>query len=220
MRIAFFGGSFDPPHLGHLAIARAAQQTLQLDQVFFAPVGLQALKPAGASASFEHRAAMTQLAIAGQPNFCVSLADAPTSTSPNYTAETLEALRQTLPAASQLFLLIGADAFLNLRQWHRAEDIPFLAHLIVASRPGEDLGNPAASLPPGITLHPTADPNRFRLTRPNHTPAEFYLLPNLEYDISATQLRQQIQSLPSTEPSLLPQPVLDYIHQHHLYTSP
>src|SRR5215469_4855309 len=84
-RIAFFGGSFDPPHRGHLAIARAALQALHLDRVLFAPVGAQPLKPEGATASFDDRVAMTRLAIAEEPRFEVSLADAPApSGAPNY----------------------------------------------------------------------------------------------------------------------------------------
>src|SRR6516225_9261164 len=93
-RVAFFGGSFDPPHLGHLAVARAARSVLNLDLVFFAPVGAQPLKPLGTSAPFEHRVAMTELAIAGEPAFGVSLLDAPSpSGEPNYTLHTLERLQ-------------------------------------------------------------------------------------------------------------------------------
>ena len=141
-RVAFFGGSFDPPHLGHLAVARAAQSALKLDTVLFAPVGAQPLKPAGSAASFEDRVAMTQWAIAGQPGFALSLADAPTpSGAPNYSFETLRALRAQLPPGSALFCLMGADSFFALRQWHRSADIPFTASLIVASRPGQPLEN-------------------------------------------------------------------------------
>ena len=67
--MAFFGGSFDPPHLGHLAVARAARAAFHLDTVLFAPVGAQPLKPEGSAASFEQRLAMTRLAIAGEPGF-------------------------------------------------------------------------------------------------------------------------------------------------------
>src|SRR5271166_4689651 len=89
-RIAFFGGSFDPPHLGHLAVARAARAALGLDLVLFAPVGAQPLKPRGSTAPFEDRLAMTRLAIHAEPGFAVSLADAPRpSGAPNYTLETL-----------------------------------------------------------------------------------------------------------------------------------
>ena len=89
-RIAFFGGSFDPPHLGHLAVAHAALAALPLDTVLFAPVGAQPLKPAGSTASFDDRVEMTRLAIEGERAFRISLADAPRPNGkPNYTLETL-----------------------------------------------------------------------------------------------------------------------------------
>src|ERR1700729_697353 len=126
-RVAFFGGSFDPPHFGHVAIARAAQQALHLDRVLFAPVGRQPLKPTGSSASFDDRVAMTRLAIASHPGFEISLLDAPSDTpnyTPNYTADTLGKLRNSLPPDTELFLLLGADSFRTLYQWRRATEIP------------------------------------------------------------------------------------------------
>ena len=111
-RIAFFGGSFDPPHLGHLAVARAARAALGLDAVLFAPVGAQPLKPGGSTASYADRLAMTRLAIAGERGFSVSLADAPKlSGAPNFTLETLLGLRAELPPDGSLFCLMGADSF-------------------------------------------------------------------------------------------------------------
>ena len=76
-RVAFFGGSFDPPHLGHLAVARAARDAFRLDRVLFAPVGAQPLKPEGSTAGFADGVAMTRLAIAASAVLLVSLADAP-----------------------------------------------------------------------------------------------------------------------------------------------
>src|SRR3974390_698141 len=100
-RIAFFGGSFDPPHRGHIGIARAAQYALDLDTVLFAPVGVQPLKPLGSTASFEDRVAMTALAIQGLPQFTISFADAPDPAgTPNYTIDTLVRLREQYPAAA------------------------------------------------------------------------------------------------------------------------
>lgn len=219
--MAFFGGSFDPPHLGHIAVARAAQQALALDQVLFAPVGLQPLKPSGSSASFQHRAAMTQLAIAHHPGFELSLLDAPkthASSAPNYTVDTLARLRHTLPPGAQLFLLLGADSFRTFHQWRHAAEIPFLAGLVVASRPGEDLIHPASMLPSKITAAPVPnEPDRYSLTNPAGDHAELIVLPNLNYDISATHLRNEIQSESPTAQPMLDPAVLAYIHQHHLY---
>jgi nicotinate-nucleotide adenylyltransferase len=152
-RVAFFGGSFDPPHLGHLGVARAAQQALGLDTVLFAPVGTQPLKPQGPVAGFEDRLAMTRLAIAAEPGFALSLADAPKSSgAPNYSLETLLALRAELPPRSTLFCLMGADSFAAFRRWHRAAEIPFVAPLVVASRPGESIDNLDSALPDGLTI--------------------------------------------------------------------
>ncbi len=129
-RVAFFGGTFDPPHLGHLGVARAAREALGLDLVLFAPVGAQPLKPQGTAAAFEDRLAMTRLAIASDPTFALSLADAPQpSGAPNYTFETLLALRAQLPPPSALFCLMGADSFASFSRWHRAAEIPFVAPL-------------------------------------------------------------------------------------------
>src|ERR1035441_7107189 len=115
-RIAFFGGSFDPPHLGHLEVARAAQAALGLDTVLFAPVGEQPLKSQGSTAAFAHRLAMTRLAIAGDPGFALSLADAPKpSGAPNYTFDTLTTLKSELPQGCALYFLMGADSLAGLR---------------------------------------------------------------------------------------------------------
>ena len=218
MRIAFFGGSFDPPHLGHLAIAHAAQQTLALDQVLFAPVGLQPLKPRGSCASFEDRAAMVQLAIANEPSFALSLLDAPKpgQTIPNYTFETLEQLRQSHPKDTELFLLLGADSLRTFHHWHRAAEIPYLAQLIVASRPNESLIGLQSLMPPSISIDPSPNqPNTYQLANPAGSQSQLTLLPNLHYEISATALRKAMQS--NAAPQQIPPPVLEYIRQHRLY---
>ena len=217
-RLAFFGGSFDPPHLAHVAVANAARQALQLDRVLFAPVGLQPLKPTGASASFEDRVAMTRLAIANHPGFDISLADAPKpfSVHPNFTFDTLTSLRGSLPKNSQLFLLIGADSFRTLYHWHRAAELPFLANLIVASRPNEDLGDLSVILPPGVAIEPLGQSNQYRLIGNAGEQSQLTILPDLHYDISGTQLRNQIHG-ETGNPPLLEPAVLEYIHQHHLY---
>jgi nicotinate-nucleotide adenylyltransferase len=232
--IAFFGGSFDPPHLGHLAVARAARDAFRLDTVLFAPVGAQPLKPEGSSASFDDRLAMTQLAIAGEPGFAVSLVDAPKSSGagdalPNYTIDTLSALHAEFESDSILYCLMGADSFFALRRWHRAAEIPYAAALIVASRPGQSLAGLQAALPQGLTLEPAPAGDRsesgieirtFNLVNPTGDRAPFYVLPGLDVEISGTEIRAQIRNSSSghiADRNLLPVAVRDYIVQHGLY---
>ncbi|MGD0547159.1 MAG: hypothetical protein ABR991_04950, partial [Terracidiphilus sp.] len=188
-----------------------------------------------------------RLAIADEPGFALSLADAPKSSGiPNYTLETLLALRAELPPQSALFCLMGADSFATLKRWHRAAEIPFTAPLIVASRPGESLEDLEAVLPEGLTLAgPVRSPGIDRLKGAedlqatdhvelrcyilrNSAGAEapLYLLPGLEIEISASAIREQQRIRekmrtsadgPAPEDALLPRPVSDYIRAHGLY---
>jgi nicotinate-nucleotide adenylyltransferase len=231
-RVAFFGGSFDPPHQGHIAVAQAAQQALALDTILFAPVGTQPLKPQGSTVSFAHRLAMTRLAIATNPSFAVSMVDAPKpSAEPNYTLETLLKLRAELPSEGTLFCLTGADSFAALRHWHRAAEIPFVAPLIVASRPGQHLDDLSFALPNGLKITPQPDSiethsgielQRFSLCNPEGSRTPFYLLPGLQIDISASDIREQIfggLEANAREREFLPVPVSEYIRARGLYHS-
>jgi nicotinate-nucleotide adenylyltransferase len=260
VRVAFFGGSFDPPHNGHLAVARAARAAFALDAVLFAPVGVQPLKPEGPIASFEDRVAMTQLAIAGEPGFQISFADAPKSSdspgspgapnpagdrtsasksAPNYTIDTLMHLRTSLAPNCALFCLMGADSFFALRHWHRAAELPFVAPLIVASRPGQPLPDLEAdlktALPPGLALEPAQQETQeesqiksgvevrtFALANQAGNRVSFYVLPGLHEEISASEIRAQIHAAsrdPAARPDLVPPAVRAYIAQHGLYRS-
>jgi nicotinate-nucleotide adenylyltransferase len=226
-RIALFGGSFDPPHMGHIGIARAAQAALQLDTVLFAPVGMQPLKPLGSTASFEDRVAMTELAIQGLPNFCISFVDAPDPAGePNYTIDTLNRLQAQFPSA-QLFTLMGADSLVSLPRWYRGAEIPFIAPLIVASRPGERLGDLAAILPSGLTIDEESDEAReevslrvFTVRNSAGATTPFYLLPGLQIEISASDIRGQVSAALDrlcAGHELLPDAVCEYIAAHELY---
>jgi nicotinate-nucleotide adenylyltransferase len=136
MRVALFGGSFDPPHHGHIAIATAAADVFDLEQVLFAPVGRQPLKTESPPAPFADRLAMVELACVGDERFKVSGIDAPRVDGlPNYTVDTLTALRKEMPEA-RLFHLVGADSFLDLRRWREPDRLLELAEWIVVSRPG------------------------------------------------------------------------------------
>lgn len=198
MRIALFGGTFDPPHRGHLAIATAAADAFHLDQVLFAPTGRQPLKPNGSPTPFGNRLAMVTLVCADDQRFHPSTIDAPRPDGlPNYTAGTLAELQQSTPDAA-LFNLVGADSFLSLPDWRDPGRLLALAEWIVVSRPGFSLED----LSP---LHLTPQQR-----------ARVHLLETVHEDISATRLRERLHTGdPCTD--LLPAEVSSYIQAHHLY---
>jgi nicotinate-nucleotide adenylyltransferase len=236
-RVAFFGGSFDPPHLGHLAVAHAALEALSLDRVLFAPVGAQPLKPAGSTAGFHDRVEMTKLAVAGEPAFELSLADAPKpGDKPNYTLETLLSVKEKLPLDSELYCLMGADSYAGLKRWIRAAEIPFVAPLVVASRPSEPLQDLKALLPAGLLLEAGrgsrfAGSNKaksnievrcYSMVNREGQRAPFYLLPDLDIPISASQIREWIHDRAQSPvfdagQKLLPDAVAEYIRSRRLY---
>jgi len=220
MRIAFFGGTFDPPHCGHIAIARAAIRRLALDQVLVAPVGTQPLKGDSAHSSFEDRLAMVKLAVAEEPGLMASDVDAPLPNGqPNYTFDTLQRLRGQLQPTDMLFCLLGADSFLTLKSWHRCAELLVFCDFIVAGRPGFALKEINSALPEGVDNIgecQEAGYTRFTLSGPSGQSSELFLLPDLDQDISATEIRAALAE-GSTPQTVLPSAVADYIRVHGLY---
>ena len=198
MRIALFGGTFDPPHLGHIGVAGAAGDAFGLETVLFAPSGRQPLKADGQVTPFDDRLAMTALACATEPGFVPSTLDAPRADGePNYTVDTLAALQRQMAGAT-LFNLVGADSFLSLPRWRDSARLLELAEWIVVSRPG----------------YPLDDLRSLALTPEQRR--RVHLLETVHYDIAATDLRQRLHGGdPCTD--LLQPPVANYIQTHHLY---
>jgi nicotinate-nucleotide adenylyltransferase len=230
MRVALFGGTFDPPHRGHVALARLARKRLALDRILVAPVGTQPLKQQIPPTSFADRLAMTRFAFAGEPGTEVSLLDAshPDGTS-NYTIDTLAVLRCQLAPGDHLFCILGADSFLTIRNWHRAADLLLACDFIVGARPGFDLADAAAAIPPGVyakllpsklphtrILELEARKDASKARTPRRQASRLYLLTDLAEDISATQIRAVLGS--HSDPAQVLNPsVAEYIHTHHLY---
>ena len=133
------GGSFDPVHNAHLAVARAALQALSLAKVLWIPSGTPPHRGAPVAPA-EHRAAMVRLAIAGEPRFVLDEREI-RKAAPGYTVETLEALHAELGKAADLVLLIGADQYARLATWHRWQELFSLARIAVFARPGDTLAS-------------------------------------------------------------------------------
>ena len=221
MRVAFYGGSFDPPHCWHLAIARAAMERLRLDRVAFAPVGTQPLKRDMAAASFGERLAMVRLAVADDVRLEVSQVDAPrASGTPNYTVDTLAQFRKSLDPGDELFCLLGADSFLTVKRWHRATDLLMDCDFIVAGRPGFSLENASRALPDGVSFAGVCAGQAEYASRVMSDGAgrqrTLFLLPDLKIDISATEIRGALAE-GDVRQNVLPSTVVDYIHAHGLY---
>ena len=131
MRVGLFGGTFDPIHVGHLAIANAALESVPLDRIVFIPARRAPLKAEGPVASEADRLAMVELAVAGEQRFSVSRVELDRD-GPSYTVDTLE----RLAGGDELFLILGGDALAALPRWKDADRIGTLAKLVVAERPG------------------------------------------------------------------------------------
>lgn len=134
MRIGILGGTFDPPHIGHLVLGDQAWQQLGLDEVWFTPVGQPPHKAGRQVSDAVHRTAMTQLAIAGHPAFRLCEADVQRP-GPHYSLTLMHLLRAEFPQ-HEWFFLIGEDSLADLPKWHRPAELIELASLCVARRPG------------------------------------------------------------------------------------
>jgi nicotinate-nucleotide adenylyltransferase len=135
MRIGVLGGSFDPVHLGHLALAEAARDRLRLDRVLLVVAAGQPLKAGGAAAPAEDRYAMVRLAVRGRPGLEASDLEF-LRPAPSYTVDTLRELRRGLPAGAEVFLVLGADALADLPRWREAGEVRRLASVVGCGRPG------------------------------------------------------------------------------------
>jgi|SRR5579862_109316 len=205
MNIGLFGGTFDPVHRGHLALAREAQERCKLHKIIFVPANIPPHKQSRPLTAYAHRYAMLVLATAGQKEFIPSLLEAPEENEnksreskfskprPNYTIDTVRRLKQTLKAADKLFLLTGMDAFAEIAQWHEVEALFRECEFIVASRPGYSLADVANALPESLRPRP-------EVTKPFHKQAAsgdlvlpgvtIHLLEGLHQPASATAVRQ------------------------------
>jgi nicotinate-nucleotide adenylyltransferase len=193
-RIGLFGGTFDPPHNAHLALARHARDELALDALHWIPAGDPWQKRDRAVTPAAHRAAMVALAIDGERGFELDMREIERQ-GPSYTVATAQELRAEHPDAA-LFLVIGADQLAGLHTWHRVDELLSMVTLAVAGRPGA-AGAPdarvAAAARQAVALPPM--------------------------DVSSTGIRARVAAqLPVV--SLVPPAVAGYIARHHLYEAP
>ena len=218
-RIALFGGTFDPIHLGHLAVARAAERRFRLDQVYFIPVGHPPHKPASDLPPFEHRFGMVALACAGHPRFVASLAESGSSDGAGphvcYSVDTVRMFREQFNrAGDHLYFLLGADSFLDLAAWKDYDTLLDLCDFIVASRPGFRSDTLRQVIPPQLLASPSGAAPESRAIALRHT--SVFLLDSVDSRVSATDVRRRLEHGRSIH-GLVPPRVEEYINKQALY---
>lgn len=223
MNLAIFGGTFDPIHRGHIAIARAAAERFQLKKVLFVPADLPPHKTAKPITPFAHRFAMVTLATQDHKDFSPSLLEmlAP-GRDPviNYSIETVRRVKKTLRAADKLYFLTGVDAFLKIATWREPEALLREVQFIVASRPGFSLGQVGEALPhsmrppAGVTKAARKQPAEGTIALPGG--AVIHLMSGLTDKATATDIRAAAAGGRSVLRLVDPR-VADYIKKMQLY---
>ena len=190
MRLGIFGGSFDPPHVGHLLVAVDAFEALSLDKLIFVPAAVQPLKAGMAAATPHHRLSMVRLLVGADPRFGVDAVEIERA-GLSYTVDTLETFAQRFPSAERFFL-VGEDAMMAFAAWKAPQQIMRLAQVVILRRPG------AA----------TADPSK----APDGTIA----LSTRLIDVSSTEIRERVRDGKSIR-GFVPESVAAFIETERLY---
>ena len=218
MKLAFLGGTFDPVHLGHLAIARAAAEKFGLDLVYFVPADVPPHKRGRNLTEFQHRFAMLALATAEDQRFVPSLLEAD-SAHPNYSIETVRRLKSTLEPSDKLYFLIGVDAFMEIGSWKQPVELLSECDFVVASRPGHSLQDIAKVLPEPLrsakaALPGTGQQQGSTIQLPS---TAIHLLDNVDQPVSSTQIRAEARKSAGQLGKYVPRLVAEYIRKEHLY---
>ncbi len=208
-RVGVIGGTFDPIHCGHVAVARQSQQRLGLDHVILIPSSHPPHRPDPPQAGGYHRFAMAALAAAGHPTWRVSDAELERP-GLSFTFDTLADLARDGHDPSQIFFLLGSDAFAEIATWSRYPAVLDLAHFVVVSRTGTALA-PLRSRLPDLASRMIA-PEAQRATHGTHV----ILLEMATPDVSATDIRGRVGSGRPID-GLVPNPVAAYIAAQRLY---
>ena len=187
MRLAIFGGTFDPIHNAHLAVAREAAARFQLDRVWLVPAERPPHKQLVTHAPYADRLAMVELACRDEPKLEASRLEQGTASS--YSIDTIETVRARLAPGDALFFVIGADAFAEIESWRRWQDVVRAVEFIVVSRPGHRY-----EAPPMATVH---------------------RLETVDLPVSSSEIRRRLAA--GDDPEDVPGAVLDYIRVHGFY---
>lgn len=209
-RIGILGGTFDPIHCGHVDVARAAEQALGLTRMYVVAANVPPHRPQPFASSF-HRFAMVALALANRDGWCASDLELRLA-APSYTSQTLRQFHDRGYDASELFFVIGADAFAEIAAWRDYPQILDAAQFVVVSRPGHPVGELRRHLP--LLANRMVDsPNG-----PQHPDRSIILIDAPTADVSSSAIRLRLAAGESIA-GLVPPAVQQHLERHRLYTS-
>jgi len=211
-KIGLFGGTFDPVHKGHLAVAQGVLAQYRLDEIIFIPAPYPPHKQKPLT-GFGHRVAMLEAVLAGEPRISISLLEAERR-SPSYTVDTLLDLRERV-GDHHYHLIIGADSFIEVHLWYRYHALFQLTDLVVAARPGinrEEIARQVDSLPGRFRY----DLEHEMWTRDDGF--HIYYFSAVNADLSSSEIRSRLIQKRDVKHLLHPE-VMEYIEKHHLYSN-
>lgn len=209
-RLGVLGGTFDPIHHGHLDAADSAQRALALDEVCLIPSHDPPHRPVDPRVSAYHRFAMVALAIDGRPGWRASDVELSRG-GPSYTADTLRTLHGQGWTSTQIFFILGADAFAEIATWREFPAVLDLAHFAVVARPGTTLGAAAARTPSLVPRMRAAAASAQSMGE-----TAIFLVEAATRDVSSTAVRAR-RSAGSRLDDLVPAAAARHIEAHHLY---
>ncbi len=230
MNVAIFGGTFDPVHRGHLAVARAAQVAYDLGRIYFVPADIPPHKQRQPITPFYHRYAMLALALREERAMIPSLMEAPSEEArrtPNFSIDTVRRFRSQMSKTDRLFFMVGVDAFMAIATWRKPEELLREVEFIVANRPGYSMVDIANALPesmrktPGLLALAKSIAGKKLVNAVGTTTlalpgVTLHLLSDVSDRASSTRFRVSAAAGRFTK-GLLDDAVVEYIRKEHLY---
>ena len=214
MKIALFGGTFDPIHNGHLQAAQAAARHFRLDKILFIPSGNPPHKFEGLLTPFPHRFAMVSLACAGNPQFVPSLLESPRPDGHlHYSVDTVRLARKMAAKTDKLYFLVGLDAFLDLPQWRHYRELLGLVDFLVVSRPGFQIEDTLKVIPRSILLD---NGRKLRKDSIRLKHSTLHLLTGVDIPTASREIRKALESRKPVG-GFLPPTVEEYIVKEQVY---
>ncbi|HEX7296812.1 MAG TPA: nicotinate-nucleotide adenylyltransferase [Pyrinomonadaceae bacterium] len=214
-RIALYGGTFDPVHLGHVAIARKVCELFEIDQVLFVPAQVAPHKVGRDVTPAIHRYAMLTLATQQDARLLVSTFELESS-NPGYTVDTLDHFARLLPT-SELFFIMGADSWAEISSWRDWQRLLTIANHVVVTRPGYDIGIPDEGLRDRLVDVRQSEAG-FDKQLLAGGPGKIFLTDAVMKDVSATEVRRVASNGRYEElVKLVPEPVAEYIGKYGIY---